>query len=139
MVTASGAEISFIVNDYGIHIVMLTAKPMDDNKGAITTQVEKDSEDKDKTMYVKSEDYLYSYEVVIEYAKDEDGNEDKSKIASITVETKTIKDYADETVKGEMSSDVSTLQQLGLFSNKTYTTKVDKIYKQILKVAEELA
>ena len=139
MVTASGAEISFIVNDYGIHIVMLTAKPMDDNKGAITTQIEKDSEDKDKTMYVKSEDYLYSYEVVIEYAKDEDGNEDKSKIASITVETKTIKEYADETVKGEMSSDVSTLQQLGLFSNKTYTTKVDKIYKQILKVAEELA
>lgn len=139
MVTASGAEISFIVNDYGIHVVMLTAKPVDDNKGTVTSQTEKDSEDEDKTVYVKGEDYLYSYEVVIEYVTDEDGNEDKSQIKSITVETKTVKEYAEETVKEEMSSDVSTLQQLGLFSNKTYTTKVDKIYKQIVEAAEELA
>ncbi len=139
MVTASGAEISFVVNDYGIHVVMLTGKPMDDNKGTITSQTEKDSEDEDKTVYVKGEDYLYSYEVVIEYVTDEDGNEDKSQIKSITVETKTIKEYAEETVKDEMSSDVSTLQQLGLFSNKTYTNKVDKIYKQIVEAAEELA
>lgn len=139
MVTASGAEISFIVNDYGIHVVMLASKPMDDNKGTITSQVEKDSEDEDKTMYVKGEDYLYSYEVVIEYAENEDGTVDKSKITSITVETKSIREYAEETVKNEMSSDVSTLQQLGLFSNDTYTTKVDKVYKQVLEAAQELA
>lgn len=138
LVTASGAEISFIVNEYGIHVVMLTGKPMDDNKGTITTQVKQDSEGENKDMYVKGDDYLYSYEVVIEYAKDEDGNEDKTKIESITVETKTIKEYLKETTKDEMSTDVSTLQQLGLFSNNTYTTKVDKIYKQVIKLAEEL-
>lgn len=138
MVTANGAEISFIVNEYGIHIVMLTGKPVDENKGTITTQVEKNEDDEDVTMYVKGDDYLYSYEVTIEYAKDEEGNEDRSKIEKITVETTSIKENNEKLVKEEMSSDVSTLQQLGLFSNDTYTTKNDKVYKQILEEAKDL-
>lgn len=139
MVTASGAEISFIVNEYGIHIIMLTGKPVDDNKGTITTQTEKNADGEDTTMYVKGDDYVYSYEVVIEYAKDEEGNEDRSKIEKITVETTSIKENNEKVAKDEMSSDVSTLQKLGLFSDETYTTKVDKVYKQIVEAAKELA
>lgn len=139
MVTANNAEISFIVNEYGIHIVMLTGKPVDENKGTLTTQIKQDKDGEDVTMYVKGEDYVYSYEVTVEYAKDEDGNEDRSKIEKITVETTTIKENNEKLAKNEMSSDVSTLQQLGLFSNDTYTTKEDKVYKQIVEVAQNLS
>lgn len=139
MVTASGAEISFIVNEYGIHVIMVTGKPMDDNKGTILEQEATNDDGEAQTMFVKDRDYLYSYEVEIKYATNEDGTENKSVIESITVESETIGEYLDESTKNEMSTDVSTLQQLGLFGDDTITTKVDKIYEEILERAKELA
>ncbi|MDE6614316.1 MAG: hypothetical protein K2K24_02290, partial [Clostridia bacterium] len=66
MVTKNDAEISFIINEFGIHIVMVTALPLDNEKGTVNTQSvtdEEDDEEVTKTMYVKGLDYVYSYTV----------------------------------------------------------------------------
>lgn len=142
LVTSDGAEISFIVNEFGIHIVMVVSLPADEELGTISEQTAKDPEDKekDKTFYVKNDDYLYEYSVKIEYKKDKDeeGNETVTEeIEKITVEKKTIKEYLEKTLKDELSSNVTRLQQLNLFSDDTYISKVDKVYKQIVKELEE--
>ncbi len=138
LVTKSGAEISFIVNEYGIHIVMVASLPVDEKLGTLSTQTAQDPENKDeeKTFYVKNEDYLYEYSVKIEYVKDEDedGNEIVTdEIENITVEKKSIKEYLEELLSEELSTNVTRLQQLNLFGNETYISKVDKVYKQIVK------
>ena len=137
METASGATISFIINDYGIHIVMVTELPIDPNKGAITEQnVPTEDEDGnaiEQTMYVKGSDYVYSYTVEITYAKDEEGNEDKTKIESIKVDVTTIEDNYVETVKDELSLDVTSVQQSNLFADEDFAKKADKVFKQIMK------
>lgn len=137
MVTAKGAEISFIVNEFGIHIVMVTALPMDKDKGNITEKVvpteDEDGNAKEKTMYVKGLDYVYNYTVDIKYAKDEKGNEDKTKIESIEVEVTTIEDNYKDTIKSELSLDVTSLQQSNLFANEDFAKKTDKVFKQIMK------
>ena len=142
LVTDGGAEISFIVNQFGIHIVMVASLPVDENLGTTSEQTAKDPEDKekDKTFYVKNDDYLYEYSVKIEYKKDKDeeGNETVTEeIEKITVEKKTIKEYLEETLNDELSSNTTRLQQLNLFSDDTYIAKVDKVYKQIVKELEE--
>ena len=136
------AKISFIVNQFGIHIVMVASLPVDEELGTLREESAKDPEDKekDKTFYVKNDDYLYEYSVKIEYKKekDEDGNEiETDEIETITVETKTIKEYLEELLKDELSSDDTTLRQLGLFGNESYISKVDKVYKQIVKELEK--
>ncbi|MDE6362336.1 MAG: hypothetical protein K2L53_05095 [Clostridia bacterium] len=135
LVTANGAEISFIVNEFGIHIVMLAGLPVDENLGGIDTAVKPDPKDetKDKTFYVKNGNYLYEYSVKVEYAKDDEDNDIKTQIEKITVESKTIEEYLKETINDELSSDVTRLQQLKLFSDESYISKVDKVYKQIVK------
>ena len=137
METASGATISFIINDYGIHIVMVTELPIDPNKGAITEHnVPTEDEDGnaiEQTMYVKGSDYVYSYTVEITYAKDEEGNEDKTKIESIKVDVTTIEDNYVETVKDELSLDVTSVQQSNLFADEDFAKKADKVFKQIMK------
>ncbi|MDE7348934.1 MAG: hypothetical protein K2N53_04660 [Clostridia bacterium] len=135
LVTANGAEISFIVNEFGIHIVMLAGLPVDENLGDVDTAVKPDPKDetKDKTFYVKNGNYLYEYSVKVEYAKDDEDNDIKTQIEKITVESKTIEEYLKETINDELSSDVTRLQQLKLFSDESYISKVDKVYKQIVK------
>ena len=137
MVTANDAEISFIINEFGIHIVMVTALPMDDNKGNITEQVvtdeDEDGEETEKTMYVKGLDYVYDYTVEIIYAKDEEGNEDKTKIESINVDVTTIEDNYKEAIKDELSLDVTSVRQSNLFANDDFAKKADKVFKQIMK------
>ena len=142
LVTANGAKISFIVNEFGIHVVMVASLPVDENLGSISEQVETDAADetKDKTFYVKNDDYLYEYSVKVEYKKDKDeeGNEiDTQEIEKITVETKTIKEYLEKTINEELSSDVTRLQQLNLFGVDTYIGKVDKVYKQVVKEVKD--
>ncbi|MDE5756779.1 MAG: hypothetical protein K2I23_06790 [Clostridia bacterium] len=137
LVTEKGAELSFIVNEFGIHIVMVAGLPVDENLGSIGEQTKVDAADeaKDKTFFVKRGDYLYEYSVKIEYKKekDEEDNEiETQEIENITVEKKTIEEYLKETLKDELSNDVTRLQQLNLFGDETYVTKVDKIYKQIV-------
>ncbi|MDE7336531.1 MAG: hypothetical protein K2N32_00250, partial [Clostridia bacterium] len=134
LVTASGAKVSFIINEFGIHIVMVSAIPMDDEKGTITEQVvpaEEDDEE-DTTMYIKGLDYVYSYTVEITYAKDEDGNEDKSKIESVEVEVKTIENYYQETIKDELSLDITSLRQSNLLADEDFAEKSEKVFKQIM-------
>lgn len=135
LVTASGAEVSFIINEFGIHIVMVSALPMDENKGTITEQVvpAEDEDEEDTTMYVKGLDYVYSYTVEITYAKDEDGNEDKTKIESIKVEVKTIEKNYQDTVKDELSLDITSLKQSNLFADEDFAEKSEKVFKQIMK------
>ena len=146
LVTESGAKISFIVNEFGIHVVMVASLPIDENLGGVSEQVTPDAADesKDKTMYVKNDDYLYEYSVKVEYKKetttDEEGNETETEtdeIETITVETKTIKAYLEETITDEFSNDVTTLQRLNLFGVDTYINKVDKVYKQVVKEVED--
>ncbi|MDE6210456.1 MAG: hypothetical protein K2K85_08775 [Clostridia bacterium] len=135
LVTASGAEISFIVNEFGIHIVMLAGLPVDENLGTLSQQVKPDAADetKDKTFYVKNSDYLYEYSVKVEYAKDEEDNDIKTQIEKITVESKTIEEYLKDTINDELSSNITRLQQLKLFGDDNYIAKVDKVYSQIVK------
>ncbi|MBD5100888.1 MAG: hypothetical protein HDT29_06505 [Clostridiales bacterium] len=137
METASGAAISFIINDYGIHIVMVTELPIDYEKGNITEKKvpteDEDGNEIEQTMYVKGSDYVYDYTVEITYAKDEEGNEDKTKIESIKVEVTTIEDNYIETVKDELSLDVTSVQQSNLFADEDFAKKADKVFKQIMK------
>ena len=142
LVTEKEAELSFIVNEFGIHIVMVAGLPVDEELGGIgeQTKVDPADETKDKTFYVKRGDYLYEYSVKIEYKKekDEDDNEiETQEIETITVEHKTIEEYLKETLKDELTNDVTRLQQLNLFGNETYISKVDKIYNQIVKELKE--
>ena len=136
MVTANGAEISFIINEFGIHIVMVSSLPMDENKGEITEQVVKDEDEDgkevDKTMYIKGLNYVYSYTVEIKYATDEDGNEDKTKIESIEVEVTTIEKNYKDMIKDELSLDVTSLQQSNLFADEDFAEKSEKVFKQIM-------
>ncbi|MDE6372771.1 MAG: hypothetical protein K2L61_04430, partial [Clostridia bacterium] len=134
LVTANGAEISFIVNEFGIHIVMLAGLPVDENLGDLRKQVTPDAADetKDKTFYVKNSNYLYEYSVKVEYAKDEEDNDITTQIEKITVESKTIEEYLKDTINDELSSNITRLQQLKLFGDETYISKVDKVYKQIV-------
>lgn len=134
LVTASGAEISFIVNEFGIHIVMLAGLPVDENLGDFSEQVRPDTADetKDKTFFVKNINYLYEYTVKVEYAKDEEDNDIKTQIEKITVESKTIEEYLKDTLNDELSSNITRLQQLKLFGDDTHISKVDKVYKQIV-------
>ncbi|MDE6471846.1 MAG: hypothetical protein K2L52_02340 [Clostridia bacterium] len=142
LVTENGAELSFIVNEFGIHIVMVAGLPVDEKLGTLSTQTAPDPDDKDKekTFYVKNDDYLYEYSVKIEYVKDkdEDGNEIVTdEIETVTVEKKSIKEYLEELLNDELSTNVTRLQQLNLFSDESYISKVDKVYKQIVKELKE--
>ena len=134
------AEISFIVNEFGIHIVMVASLPVDEELGTLREETAKgkDAEGKeiDKTFYVKNEGYLYEYSVKIEYKKekDEEGNETVTdEIETISVESKTVKEHLEELLKDELSRDVTRLQQLELFGNDTYISKVNKVYKELVK------
>ncbi len=135
MVTESGAELSFIVNEFGIHVVMVASKPVDETLGSISEQVEKVTEDNkevDKTFYIKGTDYISEYSVKFEYEKDEDDNDIKTQIKNIVVEKSTIEEALKKLLNEELSSDVTRLQQLNLFGDETQITKVDKVYKQVV-------
>ena len=135
LVTESGAELSFIVNEFGIHVVMVASKPVDETLGSISEQVEKVTEDNkevDKTFYIKGTDYISEYSVKFEYEKDEDDNDIKTQIKNIVVEKSTIEEALKKLLNEELSSDVTRLQQLNLFGDETQITKVDKVYKQVV-------
>lgn len=140
LVTESGAELSFIVNEFGIHIVLLASKPIDEELGGISERTEKvtdDGKEVDKTFYVKGIDYLSEYSVKVEYEKDADDKDIKSQIKSIVVEKKTIEESLKELLNEEISGDVTRLQQLNLFSDETQIQKKDKVFKQIVKELED--
>lgn len=110
--TEAGNDISFIVNDYGIHVVYVADKFVDESKGAYSEY----TVDGEVKGYQLSTDYRYSYEVKFEYAEDEDGNV-TDEIVGVTVETKTVGEYLRETIEDERTSAEFSAKQTEIFKD----------------------
>lgn len=130
--TEEGNEISFIVNDYGIHVVFVKSLFLDDSQSSAITEIK--DEDGEVKGYLVGLDYKYSTEVKIEYVKDENGDK-TDEIKEITVEIKTVKEVLKESVKdGKISDNYN--DEMNKFLQ-DYAEKCieqnSKVYKKILK------
>lgn len=130
--TEEGNEISFIVNDYGIHVVFVKSLFLDDSQSSAITEI-KDEDDEVKG-YLVGLDYKYSTEVKVEYVKDENGDK-TDEIKEITVEIKTVKEVLKESIKdGKISDNYN--DEMNKFLQ-DYAEKCieqnSKVYKKILK------
>lgn len=130
--TEEGNEISFIVNDYGIHVVFVKSLFLDDSQSSVITEIK--DEDGEVKGYLVGPDYRYSTEVKVEYVKDENGDK-TDEIKEITVEIKTVKEVLKESVKdGKISDNYN--DEMNKFLQ-DYAEKCieqnSKVYKKILK------
>lgn len=130
--TEEGNEISFIVNDYGIHVVFVKSLFLDDSQSSAITEIK--DEDGEVKGYLVGPDYKYSTEVKVEYVKDENGDK-TDEIKEITVEIKTVKEMLKESVKdGKISDNYN--DEMNKFLQ-DYAEKCieqnSKVYKKILK------
>ena len=122
--TVAGNTISFIVNDYGIHIVYVADKFLDASKGAWSEY---------KEGYKLDIGYLHSYEVEFEYAEDEEGNATDT-ITGVTLTKTTIGEYIKETIKDERSSAEFSDKQTEIFLNTSKNIIVQQsVYDGLLK------
>lgn len=126
LTTADGNEISYIINDYGIHIVMVVSAPIEDD-----ASVEEVIEDGDVVGYKNKLDKIYSADVKVTYVKDEEGN-DTEEIESFEVEIKTIRDYIQDILLQEGSNDVLTKNQMELFADESKISKNEKVYNKLI-------
>ena len=127
--TEAGNTISFIVNDYGIHIVYVADKFLDASKGA-WSKYTVDGEDKGYKLDIG---YLHSYEVEFEYAEDEEGNATDT-ITGVTLTKTTIGEYIKETIKDERSSAAFSDKQTEIFHNTSKNIIVQQgVYDGLLK------
>lgn len=131
LTTQSGNKISFIVNTYGIHIVMVEKLYGVDIFG-VADSVKTETVD-GEDVYTINGNYIYEYEVNIE--KDEEGN-----ITEVTSEVKDVNTFIKETISEEKKSDMLTTKQIKLFlkdakeeDGEVSIDKVDKIINQLLK------
>ena len=130
--TEEGNEISFIVNDYGIHVVFVKSLFLDDSQSSAITEMK--DEDGEVKGYLVGLDYKYSTEVKVEYVKDENGDK-TDEIKEITVEIKTVKEVLKESIKdGKISDNYN--DEMNKFLQ-DYAEKCieqnSKVYKKILK------
>lgn len=130
--TEEGNEISFIVNDYGIHVVFVKSLFLDDSQSSAITEIK--DEDGEVKGYLVGLDYKYSTEVQVEYVKDENGDK-TDEIKEITVEIKTVKEVLKESIKdGKISDNYN--DEMNKFLQ-DYAEKCieqnSKVYKKILK------
>lgn len=130
--TEEGNEISFIVNDYGIHVVFVKSLFLDDSQSSAITEIK--DEDGEVKGYLVGSDYKYSTEVKVEYVKDENGDK-TDEIKEITVEIKTVKEVLKESIKdGKISDNYN--DEMNKFLQ-DYAEKCieqnSKVYKKILK------
>ena len=130
--TEEGNEISFIVNDYGIHVVFVKSLFLDDSQSSAITEIK--DEDGEVKGYLVGPDYEYSTEVKVEYVKDENGDK-TDEIKEITVEIKTVKEVLKESIKdGKISDNYN--DEMNKFLQ-DYAEKCieqnSKVYKKILK------
>ena len=124
--TEAGNTISFIVNDYGIHIVYVADKFLDASKGEYPV----DDEGKGYKLGI---DYLHSYEVEFEYAEDEEGNA-TDRITGVTLTKTTIGEYIKETIKDERSSAEFSDKQTEIFLDTSKNIIVQQsVYDGLLK------
>lgn len=120
------SSISFIVNDFGIHIVMIDSIPL--NQEYVTTPIVAD----EKGGFAVTPEYLYSSVVKITYKKDAAGKF-TSEIDKISITTKTIDEFIRENLKKSLTSDVSLQKQNELFGNKDFIKQNKKLYDKIVK------
>lgn len=130
--TEEGNEISFIVNDYGIHVVFVKSLFLDDSQSSAITEIK--DEDGEVKGYLVGLDYKYSTEVKVEYVKDENGDK-TDEIKEITVEIKTVKEVLKKSIKdGKISDNYN--DEMNKFLQ-DYAEKCieqnSKVYKKILK------
>lgn len=130
--TEEGKEISFIVNDYGIHVVFVKSLFLDDSQSSAITEIK--DEDGEVKGYLVGPEYKYSTEVKVEYVKDENGDK-TDEIKEITVEIKTVKEVLKESIKdGKISDNYN--DEMNKFLQ-DYAEKCieqnSKVYKKILK------
>lgn len=130
--TEEGNEISFIVNDYGIHVVFVKSLFLDDSQSSAITEIK--DEDGEVKGYLVGLDYKYSTEVKVEYVKDENGDK-TDEIKEITVEIKTVNEVLKESIKdGKISDNYN--DEMNKFLQ-DYAEKCieqnSKVYKKILK------
>ncbi len=129
--TEEDNEISFIVNDYGIHIVYVADKFLDDSKGGYDAY--KDGDGEEVKGYMLATDYLYSYEVEFEYAEDEEGNATDT-ITGVTLTKTTVGEYIKDTIKDERSSAEFSDKQTEIFKDTTESIVVQtKVFEGLLK------
>ena len=130
--TEEGNEISFIVNDYGIHVVYVKSLFVDESQSSAITEI-KDEEGEVKG-YLLGLDYRFSVDVEVKYVQDDDGN-DTDEVESVTVEIKTVKDVFSEAIKdGKISDNYSDVQNAFLKDNAdNCISQNEKVYKNLLK------
>lgn len=97
--TEEGNDISFIVNDYGIHVIYVKDIFVDESKGSVTEY----TVNGETAGYILGSDYRHSYEVTIRYVKDEDGN-DTDEIESVSVTVTTVEQYIKDLIEEERTS-----------------------------------
>lgn len=127
--TEDGNTISFIVNDFGIHVVYVADKFLDASKGAWSEH----AVDGEVKGYKLGTGYLHSYEVEFEYAEDEDGNA-TDEIIGVTLTKTTIGEYIKETIEDERSSAAFSDKQTEIFRDTSKNIIVQPgVYDGLLK------
>lgn len=112
--TEEGNDISFIVNDYGIHVIYVKDIFVDESKGRVTEY----TVDGETAGYILGSDYRHSYEVTIRYVKDEDGN-DTDEIESVSVTVTTVEQYIKDLIEEERTSAKYSDVQYEIFADTT--------------------
>lgn len=133
--TEEGNEISFIVNDYGIHIVFVKSLYVDDSQASAITEIK--DENNEVKGYLLGLDYRFSESVEVKYVKDADGK-DTDEVESITVEIKTVRDVFSDTIRdGKISDNYTDVQNQVI---KEYAensiSKNNKVYNNMVKEVE---
>lgn len=134
-VTADGS-ISFIINTYGIQIVMINGYAFDEAQIGSTVTAQTEGE---HTWYRLDDDYLYSVEVIVNYqlddefsyVLDDDGNRI---ISSIEVEKKTLTEhFSDSLLEGKKTDNYNTVVNEFVSSNEgDCVTKNDSVFNGLL-------
>lgn len=126
--TDGGEEINYIVNDYGIHIIMVTYVPCDEEK---STEY--------NGQYILNKDYVVSYENV--YKTDDDGNvvlDEKGNKTLVEFKNKTVNDVLADTITEEKKSVNYTEKEKEIIESDQYKKTInEKVVKQIIKEIEK--
>ena len=135
-VTEEGS-ISFIINTYGIQIVMINGYAFDETQ--IGSTVSSEVDEAGHTWYVLGDDYEYQTVVTVNYKVDDDfsyalDENDEKIIESITVERKTLKEsFRESMLEGKKSDSYNTAINKFVSENEdACVTKNEKVYQGLL-------
>ena len=135
-VTEEGS-ISFIINTYGIQIVMINGYAFDETQ--IGSTVSSEVDEAGHTWYVLGDDYGYQTVVTVNYKVDDDfsyalDENDEKIIESITVERKTLKEsFRESMLDGKRSDSYNTAINKFVSENEdACVTLNEKVYQGLL-------